>query len=456
LVIAVLGLVVAAWFGINATDQELSSEAKALMSVAPPPAPSQKNGYLDSLSLSAPDDIPAYEFALRRLRVLQTAQAERSADTLAGLANARFDSRLPDCRPAESSCLNATAGHPLLLELVEGHQVFLARYRAMREKPEFIDLLELASPDDEFPSYFNLVQGQRLSFLVAAIKFNAGDHAGAIAELEKENAFHRRMGVGGRTLILKMVSYAVLERDALFVADIARKMAPKKEGPLWRRLETLVRPPTKDELDVVPSLRVDFAQSMRWMQTRRYVRMSDSYYALAKTYPEIGTRPWWDPVAPYLYRPNDSLNLFAANMNVWLTVAARPSKDYYKATKAAGEQVQALAPGLPASLIINPVGRRHPNLRAGEIDYICRMHGHSGVLALVRLQTKLRAEAISKPEAVRAALAGALGSSHADPFTGEPMVFDPGNMTIGFATEVKCIGGGSRALIRDGRLALPL
>ena len=458
LLIALLGLALAAWLGINATDQELSGEAKALMTVPPPPEPSQENGYLESLALGAPGGVSTYEFALRRLRVLNTAQAERSADALADLAYAKIDARVPDCRPAESSCLKAAAGHPQLLELIESHRVFLARYRAMREKSEFIDLMEVASPDDEYPSYWELFQGQRLSFLVAAVRFNAADRAGALAELEKENAFHRRMAVGSRTLLVKMLSYAALERDALFAADMARQMPPKRDAALWRRLETLVRAPTKDELDVVPNLRVTFAQDMRWMQTRRYVRLSDSYYALSERVSpgELGTRPWWDPVAPYLYRPNHSLNLYAAKVKIRLTVAEHPSKDYYRATKEAGDRVKILDPGMLGSMIVNPIGRRHPNLQAGEIDYICRMHGHSGVLTLVRLQSKLRASGISTPEAVREVLASPLGSSHADPFTGEPMRFDAENRTIGFATEVKCISGASRALIRDGRIALPL
>jgi hypothetical protein len=365
---------------------------------------------------------------------------------------------MPNCQPAESSCLDTAVGYPQLQELIDSHRIFLARYRAMREKPEFVDLVEPASPDDELPSYVDLSQGQRLSLLAAAARFNAGDRVGAIGELEKESAFHRRLAAENRTLLVKMLSYAYLQRDALFVADVARKMSPKKEMALWRRLEALVRAPTKDELDVVAPLRQEFAQSMGWMQTRRYVRMSDSYYALQKTFPGgVGTRPWWDPIAPYLYRPHHSVNLFAAKVNIWLTVAEHPAKEYFKATETARERVRMLTPGALAGAILNPVGRNHPNLRGDPIDYFCRMHAHGGVLTLVRLQVKLRAAGISKPEAVVTALASPLGRTHPDPFTDEPMRFDPKTGTIGFEAQYKCISGASRPLVnRYGRMALPL
>jgi len=459
LLVAVLMLALAAWFGINATDEELSSEAKAAMSVPPAPRPSEKNGFIDFLALGAAESAPTYEVALRRLHVLNTPQAGRTPDQPSSdFPGVRIDEHMPQCPSADSSCLDAAAGYPKLQELIDSHRVFLARYRAMREKPEFVDLVETASPDDELPGFLYLFQGQRLSLLAAALRFNAGDRVGAIGELEEENAFHRRMAAGSRTLIVKMLSYAALEKDALFVAEIAREMSPKKETALWRRLEALVRAPTKDELNIVPALRQESGQNMRWMQTRRHVRMSDSYYALAKTFPgEIGTRPWWDPIAPYLYRPHHGVNLYAAKVSIWLTVAEHPGKEYFKATETARERVRMLTPGALAGAILNPVGRNHRHLNADLVDYICRMHGHDGVLTLARLQVKLRAAGISKPEAVVTALASPLGRSHADPFTSEPMGFDPKTRTIGFEAQPKCVSGASRPLLsRYGRMALPL
>jgi hypothetical protein len=85
------------------------------------------------------------------------------------------------------------------------------------------------------------------------------------------------------------------------------------------------------------------------------------------------------------------------------------------------------------------------------------MHAFAGVQRLVHLQVMLRATGISKPEEVLAALAGPLGRSHLDPFTGKPMRFDARTRTIGFDTQPKYISGPARALVeRYGRMALPL
>jgi hypothetical protein len=115
-------------------------------------------------------------------------------------------------------------------------------------------------------------------------------------------------------------------------------------------------------------------------------------------------------------------------------------------------------PGLPGSLIINPVGRSHPELQDGcYTDYMARAYSHSGVQTLARLLVRLRALRVSASDDVGAALDGPLGREHPDPFTGKPMQFDPETGTIGFEAEVKHITGAMRPMReRYGRVALAL
>jgi hypothetical protein len=62
-----------------------------------------------------------------------------------------------------------------------------------------------------------------------------------------------------------------------------------------------------------------------------------------------------------------------------------------------------------------------------------------------------------KSEDVAAALAGPLGHAHADPFTGEPMRYDPSTQTLGFFIQAKYLSGVTRFLHqRYGRMAVPL
>src|SRR5512139_968853 len=74
LLLGFAALALAAWFGINATDEPLSAEAQALLSIRKPPAPSERNGFLDLAAIHAP---------------------------------ATFDRRLTDCRNDYFACLAA-------------------------------------------------------------------------------------------------------------------------------------------------------------------------------------------------------------------------------------------------------------------------------------------------------------------------------------------------------------
>jgi hypothetical protein len=67
LLAALAVLLLASWFGINATDEPLSGEARAAMVVPPLPAPERDNGFLDFLVLEAPAETPTFEAAIERL-----------------------------------------------------------------------------------------------------------------------------------------------------------------------------------------------------------------------------------------------------------------------------------------------------------------------------------------------------------------------------------------------------
>ena len=450
-------LLLAAWFGINATDEELSPEARAALNVPPPPAPNERNGYIDFLALGAVEGAPTFEVGMSRLRELNDPLGTKNRFPLPAV---KLDDRIPVCLPAQTSCLDPAATPAQVLSLIDQHAAFLARYRTMREKPVFVDLLAPTSPDVELPSFRELFVGSRLSLAAAAIKLNTGDPIGAVQELERENAFHRKIAVGSRSLLTKLLAYALLDIDAWFAVEIARRSRAGKT-PLWARLEGLVREPSKAELDIVPVLRQEIAWTITRMRTRRHVRLSDSDYESMKSVPDLGgrtERPWWDPVAPLLYRPHQSVNLYAVRTNFSLEVAKLPSSEFYKGVEAAEKHLLEAEPSMLARVVLNPVGYDHEVLKwYAWYDYAGRMHGASGVQTLARLMVRLKAAGISKPDDVAAALAGPLGRDHPDPFTGKPMRFDPKNETIGFDTKLKYQSGVTTPLVeRYGRMALPL
>ena len=460
-VLGACGLLLGAWLGINATDEALSGEARAMLVVAPLPAPDRGNGYLDYLVLAAPADVPTFEAGLERLKALNNQSAKGMAPP--PWPEFRRDERVPRCdfgaaagEPSDAPRCFEAALRPEVGKALDAHAVLLERYRTMRDKPRFVSLFEPKSPEDQYPAYHEMLEAQRMVLLAAAWRFQRGDRAGAIGEVERDAAFYRRMARDATTLIDKMIAFVALDREALLVAEMARH-TPRGEVALWRRLESLVAPLSQLELDVVPTLSRDFASTVKWGSTRDHARLSDATWEVLVAYAGE-TRPWWEPVAPYFYRPHQTVNRFAASCRLFLAIAERPSTEFFDALATARKQAASLDPGPIYSLVVNPAGWRHPLIGSCQYaDYVARSHGRAGVQTLARLIVKLRASGISKPEDVAKALAGPLGKAHADPFSGEPMRFDPANGTVGFDILNEHLSGVAREVRqRYGRMALRL
>ena len=454
------GLLLAAWFGINGTDEALSDQARATMVVPALPEPSADNGFFDYLALGAPADLPAFEAGRERLTVLNGAagadlppspwesfSAEPRLRCTFGAVGGSGEAR---------ACLDLATREPWVPAVLKAHARLLDRYRAMREKPYFVNLLEVKSPEQPLPAYLEMLEAQRMVLLGAALRFHSGDRSGAARELERDARFYRTMARQATMLIDKMIAFVALDRLALFAVELARR-SPRGDAAFWRALEPAIAPMTKAELDVAPVLRRELAQTARWMSTRRFVRISESTWEAFRAF-DGRTRPWWEPVAPYLYRPHQIVNWFAANCPIFLAVGERPASEFFRATEAARERARTLLPGPVTRAVLSPAGWNHPLIsNCDGTEYIARAHARAGVQALARLLVSLRARGITSPEAVAAALAGPLGEAHADPFTGKPMRYDAVTGTIGFDAEATHLSGVARPLRqRYGRMALAL
>ena len=444
-----LGLVilaVVALFAVNATDVPLSEEAQALLRQSAPPLPSERNGFIDFLALGAPAEAPTFATGVAQLAVLN-----KQAD--GQLLDVAIDPRARQCRYNE--ILSCISRDPLLKQVVASHAVLLARYRAMREKPEFVDLQVRTSPEEPLLAYLPLTSGNRLLLTQAALEFHAGRRARALDELEAEFRFHRTMAAGSRSLIAKMIAFAMLGGDALFAADLARNM-PARDRAQWARLQALLHAPTKAELDLSDVLKQENAQIAEWMSTRKYVRMSDAVYESIKSFNPEFKRPWWDPLAPWLYRPHYSVNRYVAQSNLMLAVAERPASQFLAAQKEQQARVQELDQPVWKPLVLSPAGTFSWVFSEGYSDYIGRAHAVAAMFELTALQVDLRAAGITRPADVTRAVAGPRGRAHLNPFTDQPMEFDAEKMTLGFACTLKLLPGTLRLIAADGRVALPL
>jgi hypothetical protein len=429
-----LAIAVAAILGVNAIDESLSTEAKALLNIPQPPAASERNGYVDRLGLGAPEGETPYAAGLKVLAALRAQDQpgfKRTPEWEAAykLGTVEIDKRVRTYAPGVKSFLELAAGMPELAQLIAKYDVPLARYRAMREKPEYVDLYYPARLESSSPA--GILNLQHLVLLSAAAKANAGNLEGAVRELELENAFQRKAAAASPTLLQKMIAVASLQRNALFISDLVRTNA-KSIAPFLPRLEALVHPLSAAEADMAKVLRMDAGS---WASV---LQKSD---ALVPLIPDMG-RHWWNGMIPLFYRPGETVNLFAARSALLRKVADVPAPQYLKAADEAMRQARALAPQGPANYIVNPVGRGALDTFSeseafDNLPYIARVHDTQGLYALVALQLKLRAAGAVKPEAIAAALAGPLGTTRLDPYTEKPMTYDPKTNSLGYESQSK-------------------
>lgn len=449
-----LGIAVGAVLGVNAYDESLSAEAKALLAMPQPPAASERNGYVDRLGLGAPEGMTPYAAGLKVLDALRAQDQpgfKRTPEWEAAykLGSVEIDKRVRTYATGVKSFLELAAATPELAQLIAKHEGLLARYRAMREKPEYVDLYYPARLESSIPT--GIVNLQYLALLAAAAKANAGNLEGAVRELELENAFHRKAAAGSPTLIQKMIAISSLQRNALFVSDLARTKAGAV-APFLPRLEALVRPLSAAEADMAKVLHMNAGA---WASV---LQKSDALEPLG---PDMG-RQWWTGMISLFYRPGETVNLFAARSALLRKVADVPATQYLQAADEATSQAHALAPQGPANHLVNPVGRGALDVFSEReafdiLPYIGRVHDTQGLFALVALQLQLRSASAATPKAIAAALAGPLGALRPDPYSGKPMTYDPGTNSLGFESHSK--SGTDLAAVKKrfgGRVAIAL
>jgi hypothetical protein len=258
-------------------------------------------------------------------------------------------------------------------------------------------------------------------------------------------------------MLQKMMAISMLDRTGMFAAELARRL-PRNDRESWARLAAILRAPTKSELDLTAAVQREMADTARLMQSRRNVRLPDDHYKWSKSFGDPEVRPWWDPAKPWLYRPNYSINRYVARVALGYAVAARPATDFAGALDEHRARARALDPKAWERILLSPATHDHPTFAGFDwTDYVRRMHGYAGFQALIALQVRLRAEGLTEPADVEAALAGPIGQEYLDPFTGKPMQYNRLNRTLGVKVEQKHLSAGARdRATPDGRVEIDL
>lgn len=426
---AALALVVivvpATLFAVNAFDEELSMEAKAL--AAPPQAlpAGDDNAYVLLLGLDAPAGEDQRGWGLKVLASLRAQEA-----SIAGGAKASpvlksaplIEAKVARwCNPAAQSCLAAVPADAIAL--LKGQALALERYRTMQAQPRYVELYVPDRVESAYPSFGPLLGGQAVSLLAMAVAAHAGNIRAALDGVEREMAFHRRMAAGSRSLPGKMVANTLLARDVLFLSDLMRE---KRDvlAPHLDRIATLMRPLSAEEGSLAAAHRSDTAALVRYM-------LSVDRAQIAR---DAGASAWWTNLAAIGYQRNATANHLARQLAGKIAVDEAPASSYRKMLAAEiARAKKAVEPGI-FRMLVNPTGRILVDVAAPvQSGFTGRMHDLRALFALVSLQGALLAAGAHTPEAVAGALGSDAYAAYRNPYTGEAMSHDAQSRTLYFA-----------------------
>jgi hypothetical protein len=448
---AVLVLVVVAFgalVAVNAFDESLTPEATALLEPKTLPAPSEKNGYVDMLAIGAPADANTYAAGLKVLEAYRAQDQPGFKWTDEWKASVKpatpvVDKKLNACAPsAKTSCLEAVAANPELAKVVAAHEAVFVRYRAIREKPEYVELVAPRLFDAWMPMAPSSLH--MLSLAAAAASVQAGDLEAAVKELEQENAFLRKAAAGAVNFGQKLVSVSYLGSNALFVAEVARRPDAQAYLP---RLQALMQPLSAQEAGVETAMR---------NEGKTYaVQFGNLNFA---AFASDLNGPWERWLARLFYRPRETANIWARR-SALLSQAAQVPVAQYRATveNAKRESGAMLSLTFPGTLV-NPVGKSLLELMGSTsgLEYVGRVHDTQALLALVSTQLALRAAGAATPDAIAAALSGPAGRARPDPYTGKPMLYDAKAGTLGFEPNANTTTAIRAMKKKQGRAAIAI
>jgi hypothetical protein len=427
-------LVVAA---VNLIDEDLKPETTALMAQPPMGKPDEKNGYVDFLGMNAPagQDPAAWG---RKAAQAYGAQADPAFKKTPEWENATKSHLVATkeaawCNPEKLDCIalareKGDALKPLLA--LAPHPELLARYRVAREKPDFADISIGTDPLSSLPAFQRLVEAAALTRLDIALKAAAGELEPAVAELEREIAFHRKMLADGRTLITVMVGNTLLVRDLLVASELLR-MGGDVVTPFRGRLRAAVGfPVDMKSMDVAvrneSSMGLSFVNGLR--AKMRDERAKGMFNALGVA--PASTSSWW---LSWLVRENETLNLLAALYANEIATLKVPAAGFNDARKAAKDKKDALTQRPWYGEVVNPVGKGMAEAMLPSYpSYIARMHDLEALRRMVHLQGMLAEAGIDEPAAMAAYLAGDGAKAGANPFTGKPFDFDQAKKRLSF------------------------
>lgn len=203
-------------------DEELSADARTLARFAPRVAEDPHNFNYGVFGLHAPEGAGIWDHG----RLVASQRMVLGEDFPAGLGSGFTIDEESLCELREKGCaerlLEEVAGAPRLLE---ANALPVARYRELRGATSFGYPVEISRIDEPLPTYSNIALLGRLEVLAALHLEASGEYAQALAHLEEDLDFHRRMLARINLMIGKMAAVRSIQNHVRALAMLTERAA---------------------------------------------------------------------------------------------------------------------------------------------------------------------------------------------------------------------------------------
>ncbi len=453
LLVAVLGLLVlllASWFLLP--DETLHPEARKILA-APPSLPPEQNAFYLLWGLPASPELDPFQVG-RQVVAAQLAtfraKGQRTQFDPASFYGAKpYQRRIPSSlycksRGETAHCLTALRVHRSELDAQRRAQdVYVQRYRALRNYPHFEQTMT-PSPAAPLLSWQTVLA---LSELVdASIAFDMEypeRRAAALAELQAEIALWRRIGREADFLVDRTIITALLHNKYRLLSELLTDY-PAIADQHRELVAQMTMPLTLADTDLRRVLNGEFRYGALLLETMVQDSKQGRQTGLDHELPR-----WVEELALRLFvRSNATLNLNfslltdSGNFYAQSAATIEPNADAFFKTY----DVNSLDPRL---WLYNPVGKILTSYQGFGMRFQShKLHDLAGYTRLIELQRQIAAAHL--PGDKVGPFLSSVDTSLRDPYSGQPMTFDPVLQTISFRPRSEMSAGGAPLSVKLG------
>ena len=409
---------------VNAHDQALTPEVRALLTPPPNPYDAADNIYVALMGFDAPPAESVIAVGEARIehynRNIDAALRDPSAVSPESLAakdahRLAFKGDVSFIRPLESSVWDEAPQHELQIEaLLQDNHELMERY---------FDLIllrgyyETARPSAAMPYPAAPSEVRRLFLAQLALQMRARSHFQAqlgLAELEGDIRLWRRVLTGEGTLLWKMLAIAFLQSDYLLLADLIADPGIDL-APGERYAESLVPPFDAGDFDLGRAFAAEFRVQVATLRSPDPEARRGAQGWLERA----GSR-----MSDHFLKLNATENLLATETRRWMAAATDPAKFFAVTQSSVAWPIDGGSLWL-LPLSYNPLGRILTAVVTQPYrHYPPRAWDQAALQRLVRLGYEIRQRRVAPAELAAFLRAQPQWSTH--PADGRPFLWDAG------------------------------